>query len=358
MAPKKDKRSHPWHDSYAEKYGLCVTSGDPKTGLVGSAICRICESFGREEVDHAADTATATTTKRKRKRTQTKRHYCKQFRSDNMSRHVMEQHTKKWAEYGEAKACSSRMSSSMKMMCCLENTMAAFIPVYESCNENADAISENKITGYTVTIKNAVQFDYVTSILSAGLSFQQNSKVITENRESLGTASTAGFLSPGEASCVSRIVCTVALDTISDLLTKAWSFSLACDVSTDDFGNSHLATRVRFPPVDPGTPLLSFHLLAISLFEESHSGESLFNLTSRVLGALCKDWRTKLIGSSTDGAANMTGYNVGLSTRLADDVEFKFYRVWCLAHQLELLIKVSMTDIFDRGMFPYIMTLI
>jgi hypothetical protein len=105
MAPKKDKRSHRWHDSYAEKYGLRVTSRDPKTGLVGNAIYRFCESFGREEVDHAADTATATTRKRKRERTQNKRHYCKQVRSDNMSRHVMEQHAKKWAEYGEAKAC-------------------------------------------------------------------------------------------------------------------------------------------------------------------------------------------------------------------------------------------------------------
>jgi hypothetical protein len=162
MAPKKDKRSHPRHDSNAEKYGLRVTPRDPKMGLVGSAICRFCESFGREEVDRSADTATATATKRKRERTQNKRHYCKQFRSDNMSRHVLEQHAKKWAEYGEANACkdnnpgyfakfftqalmvafferrssvdggkrhvfikksqtcSSRMSSSMKMMRCLE----------------------------------------------------------------------------------------------------------------------------------------------------------------------------------------------------------------------------------------------
>jgi hypothetical protein len=55
--------------------------------------------------------------------------------------------------------------------------------------------------------------------------------------------------------------------------------------------------------------------MAIPLFEESHTGESLFKFVSKMLDALCSDWRLRLIGSSTDGAANMTGCNVGFTTR-------------------------------------------
>jgi hypothetical protein len=64
-----------------------------------------------------------------------------------------------------------------------------------------------------------------------------------------------------------------------------------------------------------------------------------------------------LIGSSTGGAANMTGCNVGFTSRLAREVNGKFYRVWCLAHQLGIVIKLAMCDIFDRGQFPFMNTL-
>jgi hypothetical protein len=55
-----------------------------------------------------------------------------------------------------------------------------------------------------------------------------------------------------------------------------------------------------------------------------------------------------LIGSSTDGAADMTGCNVGFKTMLANAVSSPvFYRVWCLAHQLDLVIKAAANAIHD-----------
>jgi hypothetical protein len=97
--------------------------------------------------------------------------------------------------------------------------------------------------------------------------------------------------------------------------------------------------------------------MAIPLFEETHTGESLLNFVSRMLDALCSDWRLRLIGSSTDGAANMTGCNVGFTTWLAREVNGKFYRVWRLAHELDIVIKLAMCYIFDRGHFPFMDTL-
>lgn len=56
----------------------------------------------------------------------------------------------------------------------------------------------------------------------------------------------------------------------------------------------------------------------------------------------------KLIGSSTDGAPNMAGSISGFSTRLQDAIEAQgagaFYRVWCLAHQLDIIVKASVVD--------------
>ena len=132
---------------------------------------------------------------------------------------------------------------------------------------------------------------------------------------------------------------------------------IGSDVSTDDFGNSHLDVRVRFPGLQVGDDLLSFHLLAIPLFDESHRGESLFNLFEKVFDALCPQWKEKIIGSSTDGAPNMTGCYSGFTTRLSNAAAAAgdmFYRVWCLAHQLDLVIKVAMKAIADKGGFPFI----
>ena len=58
----------------------------------------------------------------------------------------------------------------------------------------------------------------------------------------------------------------------------------------------------------------------------------------------------KIIGSSTDGVPSMTGCNVGFMTQLANVfIGGKFYRVWGLAHQLDLIIKDRLHAIADTG---------
>jgi hypothetical protein len=83
----------------------------------------------------------------------------------------------------------------------------------------------------------------------------------------------------------------------------------------------------------------------------SHTGEYMFNITSEVLGALDPGWRTKLIGATSDGAANMVGSVSGWQTRLrnaAADPE-SFYLMHCGAHQLNLVNGKAIAAIGHEG---------
>lgn len=385
------KRIFSFQKTYPELLGLRITSRDPQTGAVESCVCRFCESFGRETVDDTSDGS------RKRKRTTNKQHWSKSFRPDNIRKHMLEQHPTRWEQYQRLRQAKDEDPSALstffsqtvveayfekrsvidngKLYLAISKdvvevvikemlfdssellagdiAMSAFVPITQ---EHADGSTET--VSYQVVVKNQVQFDYVVSLIACGLSFRQISLVVKENRDKLGTAAKTGCVSPGEAANISRIVCATSLQLISDLMNASWAFSIAADASTDDFNNSHLDTRVRLPPVAGSDELLSFHLLAIPLFNESHSGESLFDITSKLLGALCPAWRDKIIAASTDGAPNMTGCIQGFTTRLQNESSSAvFYRVWCLAHQLDLVAKQAVCDIADLGGVPFMSTL-
>ncbi|CAN8075386.1 unnamed protein product [Agarophyton chilense] len=152
-----------------------------------------------------------------------------------------------------------------------------FVPQYE--------VAENRArigSCCTVVIWNRVQFDYAVSLLSAGLSFRQISKVVKDNRDRLGAAGTIGCVCKGDASKFAPITCVFGLQILDDMMWHNCAYSLATAVSTNDFGNSHLDVRIRIP--------------GIGLFPA---------------------WEEKIIGLSGDGLSNTTGYNIGLSTGLS-----------------------------------------
>jgi hypothetical protein len=100
--------------------------------------------------------------------------------------------------------------------------------------------------------------------------------------------------------------------------------------------------------------LSSFHLLAIPLLNEQHTGESLFHMFSKVLNFLFQIWRDRTIGSNTDGAPYMTGCNVEFRTLLTNTISSSvFYRVWCLGHHLDIVIKAAANVSYDVGGFPF-----
>ena len=415
---KKAARSYPYNEKFAFEFGLRVTGRNDKTGVVEAAVCRFCECWGKENSDSATVGNDEEGGRKKRKRTTNYKHFTRMFRSDNIRLHLKEQHPIKFEEYMLLRSTSSACSSEeimtsffaqptldafferrstivgRKRIVTIDKSIVEVIVAElllggsESAEDEQEAEEGNQNNGqllksgdrgmqvfvpqlvtendgtkivscYTVVIANILQFDYVVCLLGAGLSFRQIARVVQENRDRLGCASKTGCVSEGEVSCFARIVCAIGLQIIADIMSTTWAFAIGSDVATDDFGHSHLDVRVRFPGIDVGDDLLSFHLLAIPLFEESHSGESLFAFCSKVFDALCPTWKDKIIGSSTDGAPNMTGCNVGFTTRLANAAgnNRAFYRVWCLAHQLDLIIKASLHAIADATGFQFMTTM-
>ena len=63
--------------------------------------------------------------------------------------------------------------------------MRVFQPIYVNDEENAESKDDASkvVSCYQVTISNPLQFDYMVSLLVAGLSFCQISQVVPENRD-------------------------------------------------------------------------------------------------------------------------------------------------------------------------------
>lgn len=384
MPPKaKAKRTVSSNLALELEFGLRVTCRNEETGEVEAVVCRFCECWDRGGSELRSDG---------RKQTANNKFFQNDFRSEQISKHMKEQHPKEFDEYSKLRDRSDSTPADLehffqqttvdtsfekrstfvgrKRIVTIDKNiveviikgifrgsedrpgdrgMAVFEPQYCVADNRGKVLS-----CYNVTILDTTQFDHVTSLLAAGLSFPQVSRIMSENRDELDCAANTESLSEGEVSCFARLVCAVSLQTIADLMHKSWAFAVASDVSTDEFGVSHLDVRIRFPGVDVGDDLLSFHLLAIPLLSESPTAESLFQLFVKIFDAMCKDWKVKLIGSTTDRSPTMKGFQVGFSTRLANAVSGGFYRVWCLAHQLDLIIQEALQAIDDHAGFPFL----
>ena len=85
------KRGKPktFQSEWTLKYGLEVSTRDPSSSEVTSAICLFCRQFGREDEEM----------ERKRKRTTNLKYFSHPWRSDNFSSHLKQQHPVKWYKY-------------------------------------------------------------------------------------------------------------------------------------------------------------------------------------------------------------------------------------------------------------------
>jgi hypothetical protein len=99
---------------------------------------------------------------------------------------------------------------------------------------------------------------------------------------------------------------------LSEMMRASWVYSVGLDASTDSFGVSMLDLRIRIPV---NGDIHNFHMLVVPMFVE-HSGEEMFKLLSDSLSALDPDWKMKIVGITTDGAASMTGVRKGIVSRI------------------------------------------
>ena len=124
------------------------------------------------------------------------------------------------------------------------------------------------------------------------------------------------------------------LDMLGD--QSVWAFSLAFD-STTHYGQSFFDIRLLLCYFGS---LLSLHIVVLPLYDR-HTAQYVFSVVDKFLDAFYSPWRHKLVGLATDGENAMTGCHQGLVMRLEREASYSVLRVWCSAHQIDLVVKTA-----------------
>ncbi|KAJ2258337.1 hypothetical protein GGI13_000635 [Coemansia sp. RSA 455] len=204
---------------------------------------------------------------------------------------------------------------------------------------------------YTVTIANIT--DFKTSLLGAslGMTFRATAK-FANGQSTIQGRRGCYHLSPGTVTKYVRTTVAVVMEVIWSLLANpsVWAFSLAFDSTTHD-GHSYFDVRIR---LQIAGRLLNIRVAALPVYG-SHKANDFMPILTSLLGALCPDWKEKLIGISTDGKRSMVGHKGGIVTQLIRLAAPQIvYRVWCLIHQLDIFAKRALDELYD-GCFVKLM---
>jgi hypothetical protein len=203
-----------------------------------------------------------------------------------------------------------------------------------------DVVGPTSQTHYRVRITQVLMFRLVVRHVAAGCSFRQVVEILIATKEITGLGK-IGCPNEGTISKMVRVVCALNFDVIAALLTQVWAFSLAFDMA-DHVNDSYIDLRVRF---ELSGQIHDVHVILIPMVDK-HTGQNMSGHIMKVLDALCPAWKYTLIGVASDGTSNNTGRYEGAVTYLqkavmtaGDDgtVPSKFFRSWCVLHQLDLI---------------------
>ena len=92
---------------------------------------------------------------------------------------------------------------------------------------------------------------------------------------------------------------------------------------------------------------------------DRHTGDYMFELFQRLFNVLDPLWKNKVLGVTTDGAGNMTGWHRGAVTQIQNAVlPDGFYRIWCALHQLDIVIQKCVLHYFSDDFYSNLTGLI
>ena len=356
------KRDTPFQKQHEAEYALEVTVRDMK-GAADSVQCLFCVYRGREARSES-DT--------KRRRTENVMIWTRPFRPELFRQHHQGQHPIGWEDYqslslaekkrffdkdkrGSLHAFVDRTSEHLKFKIQGPVVDVVIADMFFHPEEDEDDDDSEPITkanalklfqrepdgSYSVIIKNPLRFNLALAHVSVGLSFRQTARVITQHRNFTKNAKLSGLNDHMVGQFV-RILVGVNLNTISNILVDAdvWCFSIAADCSTH-FGVSFLDIRAR---VCVAGVLHNLHLAVIPFFDR-HTAANIFDHIVRLLEVLLPNWRDKLLSVSSDGENTMTGRHAGVVTLLENAASNKILRIWCVPHQVDLVIKAITKDL-------------
>ncbi len=125
-----------------------------------------------------------------------------------------------------------------------------------------------------------------------------------------------------------------------------WAFSLAVDA------NSHMGVSLfdqRIWICVEGV-LYNLHMVLVPFFER-HLAVNYVKLIKTMFDTLCPDWRSKLISINSDGEKTMTGRHGGIVTLLVKECNNPVLRIWCVPHQLDIVVKNATQDVLDQAFY-------
>ncbi|KAE8966950.1 hypothetical protein PF005_g28659, partial [Phytophthora fragariae] len=362
VSKKPPLRKTPFQDAHKLHYGLEVVACDA-VGAVCSVRCLFCRYFGREEA-----------TKGKRKRTKNIKYYKAPFRPQNYIEHNTTAHSAKWTEYtdlgdSEKAVFFADLTSRSNQLVAHFETESAVLrfsfpelivteligKIFFNAEDEDDDMTVARalrvfgsvVDGvFRVEIKKPMRFTLSVKHLRVGLSFRQTAAVIQQHYNVTGNSKLYG-MTDAMTGTYARILVAYSFQRISNLIAdpNMWGFAFACDITTHT-DRSFIDQRVR---VAVDSVLVNLHLLAIPMFDR-HTAVVQVRLIVRVLDILSANWRDKLIGISSDGENTMTGRHGGVVTLLEKEATHSVLRVWCAAHQMDLVMKAGFA-IFGSGDF-------
>lgn len=352
-----------FQSSWTEKYGVKIASRDSATSTVISVSCLFCEHCGKEGNDTKKCKATTNT-----------KYFTAPWRCDNIISHLTTCHKTRYDKYKKLKkeeqkcyfdqfksknnvfvplGLQNRPGISMMINKDIVETIIGKLLIDEEneehdLNNRRSAIEiftlqeidderinqeNDNLERYLLTYQNILQFKLLVTYISLGLSFRQCVGVLQSTKEhtNMGQIGNCNML---KVITTARYICAINYQHLYKILNNVVAFSIAFD-GGNKCETHYLAVRVRFTI---GNKLHNFHVVAIPM-RDVHTGENMAELITGFLEVLCPSWKIKLIGISSDGASSMTGRISGCVTRIHRNCVGPCYRVWCGAHQLDLVIQ-------------------
>ena len=164
---------------------------------------------------------------------------------------------------------------------------------------------------YQAIVPNSFQYDAVIKTIAKGLSFRQTTDVYEEYQDMTGMTSKMGNINRRKVTMLVQIFCAESLQRIAEAMKYYWVFAIALD-GGNQASVPYLDIRICFVL---GHELFNVHLIACPMYE-SHTGDNMFDVTTKILDVLGPSWKDKVIGDTTNGASNMTGCHVGMGTQI------------------------------------------
>lgn len=72
-----------------------------------------------------------------------------------------------------------------------------------------------------------------------------------------------------------------------------------------------------------------------------------------MLDSVCPSWRDKIISISSDGENTMTGRHAGVVTLLEKECSNPVLRIWCVAHQLDIVVKNATHGVLNEMFYKF-----